>query len=110
MPGFDRTGPLGAGPMTGGARGACNPQHAGYPRQFPGRGFSGRGFGRGYGMFGMGRGAGRGFCFYPFVYGYGQPPAKGDELRWLSEQSNYLKSTLDRINSRIDELKSESAE
>ena len=25
MPGFDRTGPAGMGPMTGGARGWCNP-------------------------------------------------------------------------------------
>ena len=29
MPGFDRTGPMGAGPMTSGARGLCNPATAG---------------------------------------------------------------------------------
>ena len=29
MPGFDRTGPMGAGPMSGGARGRCNPAMAG---------------------------------------------------------------------------------
>jgi hypothetical protein len=28
MPGFDGTGPSGRGPMTGGARGWCNPQSA----------------------------------------------------------------------------------
>ncbi|MBW2366243.1 MAG: DUF5320 domain-containing protein [Deltaproteobacteria bacterium] len=56
MPGFDRSGPMGAGPMTGGARGLCNPGNAGYPRQFSRGGFLGRGFRRGYGMAGMGRG------------------------------------------------------
>jgi hypothetical protein len=33
MPGFDRTGPAGMGPMTGGGRGWCNPtvpRSAGY--------------------------------------------------------------------------------
>jgi len=29
MPGFDGTGPLGRGPMTGGGRGYCNPANAG---------------------------------------------------------------------------------
>lgn len=66
MPGFDRTGPAGQGPMTGGARGVCNPSTASRPygvarprtRFFPrvfgaarprgGRGFRGRG-GRGRG-------------------------------------------------------------
>ncbi|NLE65542.1 MAG: DUF5320 domain-containing protein [Elusimicrobia bacterium] len=47
MPGFDGTGPLGQGAMTGGARGRC----AG---AVPGTGM-GRGFGRGLGM-GRGRG------------------------------------------------------
>ena len=109
MPGFDRSGPMGAGPMTGGARGLCNPGNAGYPRQFSRRGFLGRGFRRGYGMAGMGRSAGRGFNFYPEIYAYG-PATKEDELKWLSDQSNSLKSELDRINSRIDELKNESME
>ena len=67
MPGFDGTGPAGQGPMTGGARGLCNPSAASRPygvarpraRFFPrvfgagrprggGRGFRGRG-GRGRG-------------------------------------------------------------
>ncbi|MGM0401561.1 MAG: DUF5320 domain-containing protein [Chloroflexota bacterium] len=67
MPGFDRTGPTGQGPMTGGARGLCNPSAATnrpygvarprarfFPRLFGaarsrgGRGFRGRG-GRGRG-------------------------------------------------------------
>jgi hypothetical protein len=79
MPGFDGTGPAGMGPMTGGARGPCNPYNApyagyspyrpryavppnpNYPYRFGrpswglGRGFRGRGRG-----FGRGRGPGRG--------------------------------------------------
>jgi len=53
MPGFDGTGPMGAGPMTGGARGFCNPAYAGYGPADD-RGF---GYGRGCGR-GMGRGRG----------------------------------------------------
>jgi len=86
MPGFDGTGPAGMGPMTGGARGWCNPYsplYAGYgpyPASYPyaygpyalgvgmpawgyglGRPRWGlRGFwGRGVGWGGRGRGRGR---------------------------------------------------
>lgn len=110
MPGFDRTGPMGAGPMTGGARGYCNPANAGSPRPYQGGGFFGRGFGRGYGMAGRGRGGGRGFGFYPQGYGYQASVTVEDELRYLSDQSNFLKTELDRINSRINELQKESSD
>jgi len=88
MPGFDRTGPRGMGPMTGGGRGWCNPYtpwYAGYgayrppsavpvrpyggylpfygpgrPRWGLGRGFGGRGLGLGWRR-GWGRGRGRGW-------------------------------------------------
>jgi hypothetical protein len=74
MPGFDGTGPQGQGPMTGGARGWCNPYGSpriGYrpirsfyppafgswrPRWGLGRGF----FAGGRGGRGWGRGRGRG--------------------------------------------------
>ncbi|MBN1358689.1 DUF5320 domain-containing protein [Candidatus Bathyarchaeota archaeon] len=66
MPRGDKTGPYGAGPMTGRAAGYC----AGYsvpgymnPRRGYGRGF-GRGWGRGFGR-GWGRGYGRGWYVYP---------------------------------------------
>ena len=71
MPRGDRTGPWGAGPMTGRAAGYC----AGYsvpgfmnPTVGYGRGW-GRGRGRGFGR-GWGRGFGRGGYVYP-------PPAVG---------------------------------
>ena len=51
MPGFDRTGPMGAGPMTGGARGLCNPATAGAVRAYGGyAGGYGYGYGRGMGF------------------------------------------------------------
>jgi hypothetical protein len=81
MPGLDRTGPAGMGPMTGGGRGWCTPSsplrvgrglnRSPYPayRRLPwafwlgralwgiGRGFLGRrGWGRGWGRRGRGRG------------------------------------------------------
>ncbi len=66
MPRGDKTGPWGAGPMTGRAAGYC----AGY--NIPGFANSGRGYGRGFGRgwrhgFGRGwnRGFGRGWYAYP---------------------------------------------
>ena len=71
MPRGDRTGPGGAGPMTGRAAGYC----AGY--SVPGFtnpiGGYGRGWGRGRGR-GFGRGWGRGFGRGGYVY---PPPAVG---------------------------------
>ena len=75
MPGLDGTGPRGMGPMTGGARGMCNPYGPqnyggmpygyggampyGYGGAMPGFGM-GMGYGRGMGMGGRGRGMGMG--------------------------------------------------
>ena len=49
MPGFDKTGPMGMGPMTGGARGLCNPYRRPSARMgsMPWLG-GGRGRGRGH--------------------------------------------------------------
>ena len=58
MPGRDKTGPVGAGKMTGRGRGLCAPKGAD-KEEVPFRGM-GRGIGRGLGR-GMGRGMGRGF-------------------------------------------------
>ena len=97
MPGGNRTGPAGMGPMTGRAAGYC----AGYPfpgfaSPIPGRGM-GFGFGRGMG-FGFGRGMGFGFRggrgAVPY-YGYGMPyapsfgvmPTGEQEIEALQEQA-----------------------
>ena len=68
MPGGDRTGPWGAGPMTGRAEGYCTGYVAvpGYAN--PVRGY-GRRFGRGWGRgAGWGRGFGRGLYALPTRY------------------------------------------
>jgi len=122
MPGFDGTGPMGAGPMTGGARGFCNPGGAGYGRggRF-GYGFGyGQGMGRGLGARrgfgpgrGMGRGYGRGFggrAFYP-AWGGGYVPAYGpypmnpqDEAGMLRDEAEAMKQELEAIQKRLQEL------
>ncbi|HNR33506.1 MAG TPA: DUF5320 domain-containing protein, partial [Candidatus Hydrogenedentes bacterium] len=64
MPGGDRTGPLGAGPMTGRGAGRCAGfDMPGYANPVPGRGFWGRGFGRG------GGGGGRGWRHWYYATG-----------------------------------------
>ena len=111
MPGSDRTGPMGAGPMTGGARGLCNPANAGYNPGFT-EGFSyGRGLGlrRGFrGGFGPDRGWGRGFgrgCGWSLpAVGPAYPAGASDEVDVLKADANYMQKSLDAINKRIKEL------
>lgn len=86
MPGGDRTGPLGAGPMTGRGAGFCANQ--------PGF-MTGGGFGRGMGM-------GRGFRNRCFSGGWSilqtpQPISKADQVAALKAQA-------DRIQQQIDAL------
>ena len=75
MPGGDRTGPWGAGPMTGRAAGHC----AGYGRP----GFMNPQFGRGHGGYGRWAGAhgggayGRGGCDGGFGRGFGRGAGRG---------------------------------
>jgi Family of unknown function (DUF5320) len=111
MPGFDQTGPTGAGPMTGGARGLCNSANAGYNPRFT-EGFSyGRGLGlrRGFrGGFGpdrgLGRGFGRGYGWYPPAAGPAYPAGASDEIDMLKADADYMQKSLDAINKRIEEL------
>ena len=122
MPGGDRTGPAGIGPMTGRAAGLC----AGYPvpgymNPVGGRGFGGRG--RGF----WGRGGGRGWRnrFYAtglpgwarigqpdwddVSYTPGMPTVRPEqELTGLKQQAEHFENELDRINKRIEQLESES--
>ena len=117
MPGFDGTGPMGAGPMTGGRRGFCNPAYAGYygPGYDRGVGYC-RGYGRGRG-FGKGVGAGYGYArgyggraFYQARGpGYSSPYGPysinpKDEAGVLREEAEYMKQELDAIQRRLEEL------
>ena len=120
MPGGDRTGPGGMGPMTGRAAGFCAGYSVpGYANPVGGRGM-GMGWGRG-GGFGRGRGFGWGRARYglpaygsavnPYAYGGGVPfeptIAPQQELDSLKGQAEYLEDSLDGIKKRIEELKSQ---
>ena len=134
MPGGDRTGPMGAGPMTGRGAGFCaGYDMPGYANPAFGRGAGwgggwGRGFGRGYGR-GGGRGWRRGYwatgapgwarggwAYPPAAYApypeqaAAAEPSATQELRSLRDQAKYLQHTLDEINQRIDELKRQRSE
>lgn len=120
MPGGDRTGPMGAGPMTGRAMGYC----AGSPAP----GYATPGLGRGW--FGRGRGGGRGRGWRNWfratgltgwqraamgwgAWGGAVPPAapsKETELQVLRQQAKELAQALDQINQRIEQLEKQAAE
>jgi hypothetical protein len=124
MPRGDRTGPWGAGPMTGRAAGYC----AGYsvpgfmnPIGGYGRG-GGRGRGRGFGR-GWGRGFGRGWYTYPppvvgqpaypqAIPPVAQPQSPQQEVAALENYQKQLeaeKADLEQemggVKARIEELK-----
>ena len=100
MPGFDRSGPQGAGPRTGRGLGRCG-TYAGEGLRFTRGAF--RGVGRGGAPWGGGRGrcfGGRGMGWY----GYGVPAAG-----WVSpsptEEAEALKAELAAAESEISAMK-----
>ncbi|MGB9440968.1 MAG: DUF5320 domain-containing protein [Desulfobacterales bacterium] len=117
MPGFDQTGPMGAGPMTGGARGRCNPATSRTIPAYNGEYGYGRGLGRrrafrgGYGPdAGRGRGYGRGYGWYPPAPAPAYSAGTSDEMNMLKADADYMKTSLDAIKKRIEELEKKPAE
>lgn len=121
VPGGDRTGPMGMGPMTGRGAGYCGGYgRPGFSNPFPGRGFGlgmGRGRGRGWrhwyyatGLPGWAR-FGPGFAWGPPPAGFGPyyPPAMTpeQEAEALRAQAEWLKEQMDSLNQRIAELDEE---
>ncbi len=129
MPGGDRTGPTGAGPMTGRGAGFCaGYQVPGFANQTMGRGFGGgRGRGGGGGFGGGGRG--RRNQYYAtglpgWARGYGGPvnPATANpsgynpatdqgrapvgDVEYLKQRARYLKRELEDIDARLQDLQS----
>ncbi|PIE31280.1 hypothetical protein CSA56_18850 [candidate division KSB3 bacterium] len=118
MPGFDRTGPMGHGPGTGGGFGYCSPSAdenvRGTASYGVGRGGIPCGGGRGF-AFGGGRSAWQGlghglrcgrfgqFVQAPVVDGI---PAE-QEITLLREQSSALQHELAQIQERLDALTAE---
>ena len=125
MPGGDRTGPAGLGPMTGRAAGYCAGHPApGFMNPTGGRGFWGGGRGGGWGrrnwyyatgLTGWQRSA-YGWPAYggPAPYGgpvpFGPATSKDQELNALKGQAEYFEDALGGIKKRITELEAESKE
>ena len=114
MPGRDRTGPRGMGPMTGRGMGYCADAGApGYANPGFGRGFGG---GRGWGGGGRGwrhrfyatgqPGWARGAYAYGPAFDYPPPPTPEQETQSLKSEAEWLKRQLDAISQRIEELES----
>jgi hypothetical protein len=94
MPGFDGTGPMGMGPMTGGGRGFCSPW----------------GIGAGVRAYGIPRWRGYGYPYRtggPFVPGvmpYAPQMSREQELSFLKQQAEAMRVELKEIEGRIQEL------
>ncbi len=109
MPGGDRTGPLGHGPMTGRASGYCaRNNRPGYANPGFGRGF-GRGFWR----------RGRGFWWRGYDSPYYRPqsytnvyfqPTKEEEKTYLENIIKSLEDEMKMIKERLQELSKEKKE
>lgn len=129
MPRGDRTGPIGAGPLTGRRAGYCagydtpgytNPVYgewSGFGSGWWGGGF--RGAGRGGLPWGGGRGrvwgGGHGFSwrhsqFAPDVYSVMPQLTKEQEITELKVQAGHFKDALANIEKRLDELKKSNKE
>ena len=110
MPRGDKSGPQGAGPMTGRGAGYCAGYDApGYANPVPGRG-AGMGGGRG-----RGRGGARGWRHWFHATGlprfarsaapWGAPPVtEAQETEALKAQANWLGEQLESIQQRLSEL------
>ena len=103
MPGGDRTGPMGMGPMTGRGAGFCT-------------GFAVPGYAN---PIGYGFGCGRGRGFRRMFYATGLPgwarfgaqnvyeayfASDADEKEFLKRQAKFLENQLDDVKKRLDEL------
>ena len=99
MPALDGSGPLGAGPMTGRGMGYCGNFNRG---RFvdPTPGFRGA-----YGLGNRGRGRGRRNRFYATGIPGWVPPTPEQEIVDLNSWADQLKTQLDAIQKRIEELK-----
>jgi hypothetical protein len=109
MPGGDKTGPLGMGPISGRGAGYCTgndvPGFAnmggGFGRRMGGRGWRHRFYATG--IPGWARG-GYGYDFESFRLQRDPRIASRDELNRLRDQANQCESTLKAVNARIEEL------
>jgi hypothetical protein len=93
VPGFDGTGPMGMGPMTGGGRGLCSPW----------------GIGAAARMYGF---SGRMPYAHPYYGAYGFGPfatriTREQELEFLKSEAEALRDDLKEVEARIGQLSTE---
>ena len=122
MPGGDKTGPLGQGPLTGRGAGFCRGNNMpGFANRVGGaRGGMGRG--SGFGAGGHGRGCRKRFFstgvpgrvwFQGGAAPYVDRPVgsiHAQERQYLEEQAGFYRSELDQIERRLTELKNANKE
>ena len=111
MPGFNGTGPMGMGPMTGGSRGQCNPYSRPFARMNAGQWFGGnRGRGRAYRHMYWATGLPGWKRFGP-MSPWGSPSTapytKEQEVAFLKGQTAALEDELNAVDSRLRDLESE---
>ncbi len=108
MPGFDGTGPLGRGPLTGWGRGFCiAPAYGGRAGYF-------RGFGGGWGHGWRNRYYATGIPGWAYERGFARgwwnpAPAwnREEEMEFLENRARWLERELEDIRQRVEELKKE---
>ena len=100
MPGFDGTGPVGMGAMTGGGRGFCSPcgigvvrRTYGYPR------WMGYAYPY-YGAYGPGP-------LHPGVMPFAPRMTRGQELEFLKSEAQALRQELKGLEKRMGQLSTE---
>jgi len=99
MPGRDKTGPMGQGPMTGRRMGTCSGENAAaYPQE------RGWGFGRGRRFRGRGRGFGFGFGFGFGPHGSGAGISTESEMALLRDQISQLKHEQEELEKHLRTL------
>jgi hypothetical protein len=101
MPGFDQTGPTGAGPMTGGGWGYCTGYRSADQRRIAPYYRCGRGFG----------GGGRGWRHQYYATGLTGwqrvgyiAPTPEQEISGLKNTAEWLKQQLEAVTRRIEEI------
>jgi hypothetical protein len=103
MPGFNRTGPGGMDPMSGGGRGFC-----GHPGRTGGPLAGGRAF--------FGRGGGRGWCNQYYATGlsrwqrwafWNAPDTAEDEKHALKNEADLLRARLQALEERLAAMQAE---
>ena len=113
MPGLDRSGPMGSGPMTGGRRGLCIGAEA---NNFPPRvshfgNKRGRGTGCGFGARSRYQGRfGRESEGYIGTRTGSYPTNRSEDIETLNAHADYLKKSLDAVNRRIQSIHDETSE